>query len=265
METNEEEFQVCKDVLEYISTFLKKENDIAGLARVNSAWRHALDKQNNEIWKKEWEKFKAEHGHEKWFTEQIYDVPWKSSRLSMIFDLFKNTNDHQSLRQKWFSNLQRIENPSYVELLLYNSEKHLQSMSVQQSKNFLKKLQKDRPKIRHFIGKLAALSIGVPFLVALGIAVSPLGVFMIPKLIKKKVDTGHFRSQPRSGYASMAGGLGSAVEERWPIIPSFLSFYGAGKLLLYVKEPYAIESFKQMYKDTKEYLKEKQELDEKSH
>lgn len=260
----ENQVALVSDVVRLINDELSRDDQLA-VARVCEAWRRAVKENTNDIWAAEWEEFKKRHMYAPWFTEKVYNIDFKDSRASWVLNsarslVGKDAKQHQSFRDRVTrEQLREIENPSPIDLLVTNARRRANAMSEAE----WEKVMLHRPYARILAAKIGCLAVA-PVLAALGVALLPIGLVGVG--IKRGVEvitTGSVKHT--SGQSTTPGtGIGAAIEDFWPAIPSALCFIGAAQALnLVIREP-NFRQLPKLYQDVQaHYAKLKADEEEK--
>ena len=249
------------DMMRHICSFLENDEELASVARVGGAWRHALKNANQDFWKKEWDRFVAEHGTKPWFTTDVYDYPPEiQSNLSGLLNgarkfIGKDEKDHKSFRQRIYSKQILVKNPTYVELLLVNRQHQLKAMSDEERSQFFQKLNEERPSLRTGLKDLAAIP-GSAALAVIGVCLLPPGLIVQGV---KMIFTGIPKRSGGGGCGENAGvGIAQAAAEYWPIVPTALCFYQSYSLIMMFGQDTreSARQLKVLYDLTKNYIKD---------
>lgn len=260
MESVQDEITLTGDEMRLLCSHLEDPEDHAALSRLSQAWRHALQQQNDDFWRGEWEAFVTEHGDKEWFTKEVLDYDErKESRLSGFLNasrglVGKDAKEHLSFRQRWFENQVPMENPTYVDLLLTNRQRQLNAMTSEQRREFFSKLNQERPSCRQALKDLAAIP-GAVVLAGLGLVLAPPG--LLGQGVKMLI-TGKPPSRRGGGCGENAGvGIAQALEDYWPLAPAALSLFGSFSLLtMFARDVGETpRQIRQLYRTTAEYLK----------
>jgi len=244
--------ELIADTMRCINEYLTDFNDTIALANVNEDWAHALQKNVDDIWTLEWELFKEANKHKPWFTETVYNVPFKTSRFQSSFNAFrklvkKDEKQYQSFRQRVTETVEIIENPTPVQLLIANGQAKMDAMSEEEWIYCMKK----RPSVKLFMAKAGCIT-AAPILAALGIALLPLTVLTACGYTAYSKITGNYaRASPMGQYGiMMIAGAPTAVP--WAC---------AGMALYLVVSKKNLRKIPDMYALFGEYNKKRVEID----
>ena len=241
------DIMLCADAMRCVNDFLMDNNDTLALSKVDDAWEHALKENVDDIWIQEWAVFKAENQNEKWFTENVYTLPYKQSRIASTLNAFrklarKEEKEYQSFQQKMSKEFQLVENPTPIQLLIVNGQRMIDSMS----KKELDQIMRRRPKVRMIFAKTGCI-VAAPVLIALGIAMLPLTAITFTATMIAG-------SKGRGGTNGTVMAMGGA--------PSLIPWVGAAAALNVVVTEKNMRKIPELYKSFNKYNSTLQEKEE---
>lgn len=244
-----EDVKLVSDVMREINSFLTDKNDTVALSQVSDDWDRALKDNTDQIWKEEWELFKKKNKNKSWFTETVYTVPFKHSNFSRMFNKFrrmsrKENKEHQSFRQRIFDQLEVVENPGPIELLITNAQRKADTMSKEE----FDKVMINRPSLRMIVAKIGCLT-AAPILGALGLAMVPLSIVTELGFLAYIKSTGGFSR----GGGNPAGTGAGVIYLLAAAAPSTAPWYAAYWALHTVVQKRNLRKIPELYKSLREY------------